>query len=313
VSSADSLPTIVVCAYNRPGHLSRTLDSLARDPLAAKSRLITFSDGPADEDQVAPVREVRRVLHAARGFGRLEIVERPENLGLARSVIEGVGEVLGSWPAAIVLEDDLLVSPRFLEVLGALLRRYEDEPRVFSVTGYSYPNRLVRIPRDYAFSVYFGQRASSWGWGTWRDRWAAVDWEVRDFAEFLADRQSRRKFERGGADLTGLLAAQMEGRVDSWAVRFCYASFRRGAVHAFPVRTLVTNTGLDGSGVHCTADDRLADTLDPAFPTSLVLPERIELDRRILGQVRQIFARDPWSRARLRLRRLVAGARSAGR
>lgn len=297
---------LVLFAFNRPDHLERTIASVSQNPLAARTPLIAFSDGAATESDGSRVAQVRRVLKGVRGFASVEVVERPDNLGLARSVISGVTEVLEAHGRAVVLEDDLLVSPRFLGVMNDLLESYAEQERVFSVTGYNYPARLVRIPADYAYSIYFSPRASSWGWGTWRDRWSQVDWDVSDFEQFSKDTRARSRFDLGGADLSEMLEDQMSGRVDSWAIRWCYASFRLERVNVYPVKSLVTNIGLDHSGVHCGPDDRLADVIDPSFPGDLRLPPDIRLEPRILDDVRLIFARDLVSRVRRKLRAVLA-------
>ena len=67
-------------------------------------------------------------------------------------------------------------------------------------------------------------------------------------------------------------------------------------------RPLVQNIGLDDSGVHSVADPRLVDRLDPVFPGELRLPPQVEADARIMDNLRLIFARDPLSRIRRKLR-----------
>ena len=297
---------LVLFAYNRPAHLERSIQAVSRNPLAGRTPVIAFSDGPATDQDVPRVEEVRRVLKGIRSFAGVEIVERPQNLGLARSVIAGVTEVVEAHGRAIVLEDDLVVSPHFLAFMNDLLRAYAEDERVFSVTGYNYPARLVSIPLDYPYSIYFGHRASSWGWGTWQDRWSQVDWNVSDFERFAKDDRARRRFDRGGDDLSEMLEDQMAGRVDSWAIRWCYAAFRLGRLNAYPVKSLVTNIGLDDSGVHCGPDDRLADVLDTSFPGELHLPSDVEIEPRILDDVRLIFARDVVSRVRRKVRAMLA-------
>lgn len=302
VGEAMSVAPVVLFAYNRPQHLRRTIEALQLDPWAERTELIVHADGARDPRAQPGVEAVRRYLRGVDGFRRIEIHERPDNLGLARSVIDGVSRVLRSHPALIVLEDDLIVSPRFLQVMNALLERYADEPRVFSVTGYSFPTASVRPPRGYPFSVYFSPRISSWGWGTWRDRWESVDWEVRDYASFAVDPHQRRQLARWGDDLGEMLDAQMRGEIDSWAIRFSYAAHCQSRLSAWPIRSLVDNIGLDGSGMHCTPDPRLVQQIDPAWPSELRLPANVELDPRFVRQVRLHFGQDLLSRARRRLR-----------
>jgi len=305
-SGRSALAPLVLFAFNRPAHLERCIEAALQSPLAARTPLVAFSDGPANDRDASRVEQVRRLLKGVRGFASVEIVERSQNLGLARSVISGVTEVIEAHGRAVVLEDDLVVSPRFLGFMNDLLGSYAEQERVFSVTGYNYPARLVRIPVGYSYSIYFSPRASSWGWGTWKDRWSQVDWEVGDFEQFSNDGPARRRFELGGADLSEMLEDQMAGRVDSWAIRWCYASFRLGRVNVYPVKSLVTNIGLDDSGVHCGPDDRLTDVIDRSFPGELRLPPEVQFERRILDDVRLIFARDIVSRVRRKLRAVLA-------
>ena len=42
----------------------------------------------------------------------------------------------------------------------------------------------------------------------------------------------------------------MNGELDSWAIRWHYAVFVHDGLTLFPPRTLVSNTGFDGSGTH---------------------------------------------------------------
>lgn len=40
------------------------------------------------------------------------------------------------------------------------------------------------FPHDYTADTYFCTRSSSWGWATWADRWASVDWELMTRNDF---------------------------------------------------------------------------------------------------------------------------------
>jgi len=152
----------------------RTVDSLLTNALAASSELHVFCDGPrpGDEDRVQAVRDYVRSI---RGFARVVVHERETNQGLSRAIIGGVSEMLQVHERVIVLEDDLRLSSGFLQFMNQALRTYADEPRVMSVSGYSFP---IRYGRELPHDATFGLRASSWGWGIWRDRWQAIDWDV---------------------------------------------------------------------------------------------------------------------------------------
>ena len=251
---------VILFAYNRPEHLRLTVESLLTNRLSAESDLHVFSDGAKSPAAAVAVAGVRDYLRTVTGFRSTRIVERERNLGLAASVIAGTSEVLSRHDACIVMEDDMLAAPSFLDFMNAALATYRDRPEVFSVTGYNYP---LPIPEGYPEDAYLSYRGSSWGWGTWADRWRKVDWAVRDYAQFADGPKLRALFARGGADLPGMLDLQMQGKIDSWSIRFDYAHCKHDAFCLHPTTSKIQNIGFDGSGVHCGTSDDYSVALDP--------------------------------------------------
>jgi len=64
------------------------------------------------------------------------------------------------------------------------------------------------------------------------------------------------QFSAGGSDLPQLLELQMKQKIDSWAIRFCFAHYQNSAYCVHPRTTLVHNMGLDGSGTHSRPERR---------------------------------------------------------
>ena len=95
-------------------------------------------------------------------------------------------------------------------------------------------------------------RSSSWGWGTWRDRWQRADWEVKGFSKLKSAPAFREKFDAGGSDLWPMLAKQQRGAIDSWAIRWTLAQARNDAFGLYPVKSKIKNIGTDGSGTNFT-------------------------------------------------------------
>jgi len=242
------LAPVVLFVYNRPWHTKQTVEALQKNELANDSELFIFSDGAKNEMAVNSVQEVRSYIKTIDGFKDIEIIERDQNLGLANSVINGVTEIINKYGKIIVLEDDLIVLPYFLEFINNALVFYENDMRIFSVTGVNY---LKNIPPTYNFEVYLSYRGSSWGWGTWLNRWAKADWKINDFKEFKENKIAQMLFNRAGADVTKMLFLQMNRKIDSWGIRWLYSQFKNNAFTLFPVKNLVNNIGFDGSGVHC--------------------------------------------------------------
>ncbi len=272
---------VALFAFNRPDALRETLSALSANPGAEETDLFVFVDGPRRPEDVPLVSETKTVAASAVGFKSLHVTASPVNKGLASSIIDGVSRLLTSYDTVIVLEDDLRVMPSFLAFMNEGLCRFRDCPGVFSVCGHS--NRIT-LPADYRYNTYFAPRSSSWGWATWRDRWEIVDWQP-------SLRQIRRTWfgfnHWGGSDCSRMLFRWAKGRIGSWAIRFCYAQYRSGAVSLFPVRSLVDNSaGFDGKGTNCHRYSRFKFELDRSGDTGFRFPPAAQTDRRILRRAR---------------------------
>jgi len=210
---------------------------------------------------------------------------RERNFGLANSVISGVNEIFKQNDQVIVMEDDIVTLPSFLTFMNKALMFYQDDKSIYSISGYPYP---IKIPRTYNEDVFISYRASSWGWGTWKERWEKVDWEVKDFSAFISDKKVQNLFDRGGQDLTPMLKAQMKGKIDSWAIRWSYAHFKNNAFCLYPIVPLCKNIGTDKSGTHSSSSQKL-DVELKAFNKELVLGQSPELNEEIIKEIQKLF------------------------
>ncbi|KAA6321497.1 hypothetical protein EZS27_028861, partial [termite gut metagenome] len=121
---------ILLFVYNRPKHVRQMISSLLQNTLAAKSPLFIYSDAAKDKENHMPVEETRKYIRTVTGFESVTIVEREENWGLAKSIIDGVTTQINRFGRVIVLEDDLIVAPHFLQFMNDALEVYKDEQKV---------------------------------------------------------------------------------------------------------------------------------------------------------------------------------------
>ena len=274
---------IAVFAFNRPDHLRRTLDALARNAFASESALTIFCDGPRTEAEQQATDAVRTVARSALGFASVEVVCREANLGCAASVIGGLQHMFARYERLIVIEDDILCSEHTLTFLNSGLERYEKRKTVFNIAAWSPPPRLLPVRRAYTWDVYAIPRFNCWGWASWRDRFESVDWSVEDYAQFRVSSRLRAAFDAGGADLSAMLDSQMCGNLNTWDIRMDYARFKQGGVGINPVRSYTTNIGM-GCGTHTTTlTDRFDNDITVALPVAQVRwIEQIFVDSQIL-------------------------------
>jgi len=187
----------------------------------------------------------------------------------------------------LVLEDDILTSKCFLKFMNDALCFYEDKSNIWSISGYAIP---IDIPETYKQSVYLTYRSSSWGWATWDDRWKTIDWTVADYDAYRFNPMRIRHFCKGGTDLDKMLRYQMNGKIDSWAIRWCYNQSKQNKYSIYPVKSLVNNIGTDGSGTHCDPTSaRFQTNLEQAF--SYVLEDDLKIDAKIMRNFRKVVDR----------------------
>lgn len=238
---------IALFTYNRADHTQRAVESLLKNAEAKYSDLFIFSDGPKTPEKKAGVEENRKYIHTISGFKSISIIEREKNWGLANSLIAGITEVINKYGKVIVVEDDLILSPYFLQFMNEGLEKYKDDDRVGTITGFVPPIK-DKLPETF-FLKYF----QCWGWATWKRAWDLLETDARPLLKGL--RFKKTKFDvGGGVGNYGNLYCQKVGLVDSWYLRYYASLFLKDKLSLYPGRSMVTNDGLDGTGTHCGVD-----------------------------------------------------------
>ncbi len=254
---------ITLFAYARPAHTRRTVEALLKNFGADAHNLIVYCDAPRTQDQVQSVSAVRSYLKTVTGFRSITIHHRKHNYGLAKSIIEGVTEVLSVYEQIIVLEDDMVTSPYFLTYMNEALNRFANDKRVASIHGYVYPVQQS-LPE-----AFFLRGADCWGWATWRREWAQFNCDGQALLTELKQRNLIKTFDYNGAySFSRMLESQIKGANDSWAIRWYASAFLANKLTLYPGRSLVHNIGNDSSGTHCGSSDSF-DTVLSSSPINL--------------------------------------------
>lgn len=294
---------ILLFVYNRPEHTRRLLDSLLACPEASGSKLVVYSDAPRDDAAAKAVHEVRHMVHSLQGFEEVKIVERNENYGLARNVIDGVTSVLRRHDRVIVLEDDLVLSPHFLRFMNDALEIYKDEKRVGHIQACDFTGNPA-LPETFLIKW-----TGSWGWATWARAWKLFNPDGEELLRQLVARRLTRRFDfNGNYGFTRMLRRQIEGKNNSWAIRWNASLFLADVLSLNVGRSLVSNTGFDGTGTNCGGATIYASTLHP----SPIFVDRIHPiveneEARAIMAAYYHKANGFWAKARRRIKRTLKG------
>tara|TARA_Y100000389_G_scaffold163800_1_gene167207 strand:- start:1869 stop:2891 length:1023 start_codon:yes stop_codon:yes gene_type:complete len=244
---------VILFTYNRLEVLSKTIESLRNNLLIEETDLFIFSDGPKQdnyEDKIK-VDKVRNYLKSLTQFTKtFNYYEQESNLGLARSVTQGISSISEQNKNFIVLEDDLITSKYFLKYMNHSLEKFQDNPKVWNINGMGINKFKINIPESYEYSTYFTFRPSSHGWGSWSDRWQKGEWNNEKIKKEIFNIQTLLKFNRGGRDLIEMLIQQLNGRVDSWAINWCYTISKNNGICISPVNSYVSaQPDVDGTHI----------------------------------------------------------------
>lgn len=213
---------------------------------AKNSAIFLFIDGPRNDQDRILIREcVDLGTDYQNRFASFNVHTQDTNQGLARSIITGVSKILENYSTVIVVEDDLVTSPLFLDFINRGLNRYANDQEVASIHGFVTP---FKKPLSEPF---FMRGADCWGWGTWRDRWQLFNPNGQELLDQLESRELLKEFDLGGAyPFSEMLKDQIAGKNNSWAIRWHASMFLQDKLTLYPARTYVVNIGFDGSGTH---------------------------------------------------------------
>ncbi|MBT3666711.1 MAG: glycosyltransferase family 2 protein [Opitutae bacterium] len=249
---------IALFAYNRPQHLQQVINGLAKNKEAKSSDLIIYSDAPRIAYDESGVTDVRKLIKSVIGFRSIKTVYIKKNLGVANSIISGVTQVVNKFKTVIVLEDDTVPSPFFLQYMNESLNRFKHEDQIGSIHGYSLPLE-GSLPETFLL-----RGADCWGWATWKRAWKTFEPNGELLMKKLKSQSLAQSFDFDGTfPYSQMLQNQIDGKIDSWAIRWHASTFLAGKYCLHPNRSLIRNIGLDASGTHClrtkSFDVKLAD------------------------------------------------------
>ncbi|NMH86361.1 glycosyltransferase family 2 protein [Flavivirga algicola] len=239
-----NLAPVILFVYNRPWHTEQTLNALMLNKYANKSVLYIYCDGPkpnAPIEEINKISEVRQIVRKKKWCKEIVIIERDENLGLFKNVIDGITTIVNKYGNIIVLEDDLISSPYFLTYCNEGLEMYKKEQNVYSINAFQFPLETNRV------DTFLSPLAtSSWGWATWKDRWNILDISIKNKEQIQNHFFLKSRFNFADYDYAAML-----NNPKSWAIKWYYSVFLRNGLGLFPTKPLITNIGLDGSGENC--------------------------------------------------------------
>jgi hypothetical protein len=260
---------VLLIAFNRPDHLATLIERLR---VVSPTRIYLAVDGPrADRaGELERVQACRDLAASINWACEVQTLFQEDNLGCGLGVSTAITWFFTHEERGIILEDDIVPDPSFFPFCTELLDRYQDDTRVFAISGCNFvPPEEMKSQGAYRFSMI----PHIWGWATWRRSW---EQHRLDIAGWRRDLPPQRLWARSGHSMTGALywAATFEllarKEVDTWDGQFVYASMVSNQWTAISNVNLVENLGFGPDATH-TVDAMHIRSVEPiVLPTQPV-------------------------------------------
>ena len=240
---------VAIILFNRPDRTAELVDALRP---SKPRRIFAIADGPRpgrDDDR-------DRCDRAREALGSIdwpcEIVREfaSANLGCDERIEQGLDWLFDRVERAIILEDDIRPSPRFLPWAASMLDRYSDDEGFSIASGRNTLGTWGEPGADHLRA----RRGSIWGWATTARSWRRS--RALDLARFDPGEDGRF----GLADLDPLLAEHCRLIVAeprrhprlAWDTSFSVRTALDGRVAAVSSVNLIENTGIGADATRTT-------------------------------------------------------------
>ena len=235
-----SIP-ILITAYNRYVNFKKLFTQLHN-----KNYNIYISiDGPKNSFDKSQQIKIINLLNKNK-IHKYRILDK--NHGCQKAVFLALDWFFFHEKKGIILEDDILPGEDFFKFCEILLKKFANEKKIFSISGYNPLNKLNN--GDYFLSKYF----MCWGWATWRDRWKIAKRFVNNnqWTKLINSKpwqeSCHTKIEKDF--FTKIFKKIKLNQIDSWAFLWLLIGVSNSSRFILPKYNLINNTGINIVGAN---------------------------------------------------------------
>lgn len=268
---------VIVTTLNRYEHFKRCIESLEKNTWAKYTEVYVSVDYPPEEKYEEGHGNIVKYLsnREFRGFKKLHLYFQEKNLGMAGNADFLRKKAFERFDRVIYFEDDLEVSPNYLEFMDKALEAGRQDDKIYCASGYTGRIKMPKSMKGTAFEAL----SCSYGNGTYRDKRDKMLQEVS--VEWLDDivydvRKMFKIFLRSKVVfhflLNGYIIQQKkvyfieDGSIRPIDIVVNVYMIMNDMYSILPTVSKIRNWGMDGSGQNCgkkqsmTADKQEFDT-----------------------------------------------------
>lgn len=251
---------VIIPTLNRVDHLRRLINSLRISPLSKYTDIFIGLDYPPDRKYEDGYNAICDYLSEDfKEFKSFNVIKRSINWGYLSNIDDLINYVLSKHDRFIYMDDDLELSPNFLEYINKGLELYQNNEEIIAICGYSYPLHWYVDNKATVFSESF--ICPMWGTGFWRDKYNRMRKYIAENYGFANDAYSIVR-GRGIRNMSDVCCREfvdlclspdykntLAAKVTDISIRMYMASLCKCAI--MPVVSKVRNWGFDGTGAFC--------------------------------------------------------------
>ena len=161
MNNLKNLPVLIL-AYNRFDKFKYCIDTLAKYEI---KKIFISIDGPKNDFDLQNQSKIYSFCSNNRNDANIIINQLKINYGCRIAPLKGISWFFSKNKYGVILEDDVIVSKKCMEVFLFLLEKNINKKNFMSITSFNeFTNKKIE-------SVYTLPVWRSWGWACWADRW----------------------------------------------------------------------------------------------------------------------------------------------
>lgn len=271
------IKTIIV-AYNRPKHTKEVLEGLKKENV---KNIRVYLDYAKTNYDIAQQEKIRKIISEI-SWAEIELKERTESLGLAKSITGAITDTLNEYDAIIILEDDCVPRKGFYKFMTNSLKKFESNEKIMSVCGFSYFNKEDN-------KAYGAQRFCPWGWGTWKSKWNKFKMNLKLIVDEYLEKE--KDFSKIPKDIQTYCADKrfISGKMDIWSLNWILIHYKENALTICPPKSLIDNIGFDGTGIHSQKTKVFNLKKNSKTEKKIEIPKTISIDEEMQKKVNEFL------------------------
>ncbi len=287
---------ILFIVFNRPDTTQVVFDRIRQ---IKPNTLYIAADGAREQNH-----EDQRLCDETRGIisqidwdCEIKTLFSRDNKGCKKGVVSAIDWFFENEESGIILEDDCVPESSFFYFCEELLKRYEDDHRVSSISG-SNPFPIKNTTGE---SYFFTRYSRIWGWATWRRAWKNNDVEMKQWPDiknngshydFFLNSQEAQKWEKIWDDCHA-------GEIDTWDFQWFFSKLVHFSCTIVSYDNLIQNIGCGhAQATHTKKNITVCDNViskDVVFP--LIHPKSVSinynndkyLSKKDFGRLRRMY------------------------